>query len=233
MTELLTSAQMRAIEAAAIASGSVTGLELMERAGQGVVDAIMEEWPNLKNKPSLIARLRGLPARRKAVIFCGPGNNGGDGFVIARKLHQLGWTVVCYLWGDPERLPKDAKANYLRWLDVGQVYLFDASESRDVRLCEPFPDLWVDAIFGIGQSKELPELVTLMMQRVYYEQNWCEAPIVAVDVPTGVDADTGQSLQTFLWCADLTVTFHAKKVAHDADVEIDRCGKVVVADIGL
>ena len=71
MTELLTSAQMRAIEAAAIASGSVTGLELMERAGQGVADAVMEEWPNLKSKPSLIARLRGLPARRKAVIFCG------------------------------------------------------------------------------------------------------------------------------------------------------------------
>ncbi|MBC7141672.1 MAG: bifunctional ADP-dependent NAD(P)H-hydrate dehydratase/NAD(P)H-hydrate epimerase, partial [Rhodobacteraceae bacterium] len=90
MTELLTAAQMRAIEAAAIASGEVTGLELMERAGRGVVEAIWEEWPELK------------AGSFRAVVLCGPGNNGGDGFVVARLLKEWGWEVEVFLYGEPE-----------------------------------------------------------------------------------------------------------------------------------
>jgi ADP-dependent NAD(P)H-hydrate dehydratase / NAD(P)H-hydrate epimerase len=89
MTELLTAAQMRAIEKAAIASGEVTGLELMERAGRGVVEAIFEEWPELK------------ATSHRAVVLCGPGNNGGDGFVVARLLKEWGWEVEVFLYGDP------------------------------------------------------------------------------------------------------------------------------------
>ena len=85
MTELLTAAQMRAIEQAAIASGEVTGLELMERAGRGVVEAIFEEWPELK------------ATSYRAVVLCGPGNNGGDGFVVARLLKDWGWEVEVFL----------------------------------------------------------------------------------------------------------------------------------------
>jgi ADP-dependent NAD(P)H-hydrate dehydratase / NAD(P)H-hydrate epimerase len=91
MTELLTAAQMRAIEAAAIASGEVTGLELMERAGRGVVEAIFEEWPELR------------ATTHRAVVLCGPGNNGGDGFVVARLLQEWGWEVEVFLYGDPEK----------------------------------------------------------------------------------------------------------------------------------
>ena len=81
MTELLTAAQMRAIEQAAITRGEVTGLELMERAGRGVVEAILEWRPELATAP------------HKAVLLCGPGNNGGDGFVAARRLRDAGWPV--------------------------------------------------------------------------------------------------------------------------------------------
>ena len=88
MTELLTAAQMRAIETAAIESGEVTGLELMERAGRGVVEAIFEEWPELK------------ATSHRAVVLCGPGNNGGDGFVVARLLKEWGWEVEVFLYGD-------------------------------------------------------------------------------------------------------------------------------------
>ena len=109
MSELLTAAQMRAIEAAAIASGAVTGLELMERAGAGVVAAVLEEWPEMA-----------LTSQR-AVVLCGPGNNGGDGFVVARLLAGRGWAVEVYLYGDAGKLPPDARVNYERWCEVGEV----------------------------------------------------------------------------------------------------------------
>ncbi|MEO0766930.1 MAG: NAD(P)H-hydrate epimerase, partial [Pseudomonadota bacterium] len=76
MTDLLTAAQMRKLEHAAIESGAVTGLELMERAGLGVVEAMLDEWPEL----AMVAH--------RAVVLCGPGNNGGDGFVVARVLKE-------------------------------------------------------------------------------------------------------------------------------------------------
>ncbi|MGB8815586.1 MAG: NAD(P)H-hydrate epimerase, partial [Paracoccaceae bacterium] len=101
--ELLTAAQMKAIEAAAIASGEVTGLELMERAGRGVVAAIFEEWPEL------------AAGSFRAVVLCGPGGNGGDGFVVARLLREWGWEVEVYLYGTPEGMPPDARVNYERW----------------------------------------------------------------------------------------------------------------------
>lgn len=109
MTELLTAAQMRAIEQAAIRSGEVTGLELMERAGAGVVGAILAEWPELAETPG------------RAVVLCGPGNNGGDGFVIARLLAGRGWTVEVFLYGDPSKLPPDARVNCEQWLAMGSV----------------------------------------------------------------------------------------------------------------
>ena len=99
MAELLTAAQMRALEAAAIASGQVTGLELMERAGAGVVQAIFEEWPELRAGPF------------RTVVLCGPGNNGGDGFVVARLLKEWGWEVEVFLYGDADRLSPDARVN--------------------------------------------------------------------------------------------------------------------------
>ena len=98
MTELLTAAQMRAIEKAAIDSGEVTGLELMERAGRGVVEAIFVEWPELAK------------TSHRAVVLCGPGNNGGDGFAIARHLHNAGANPVVWSLVDPKDLPPDGDA---------------------------------------------------------------------------------------------------------------------------
>lgn len=230
MTELLTSAQMRAIEQAAIDSGKTTGLELMERAGRGVVDAIFEEWPALVRSRRFFGLLRGKP--QKAVVFCGPGNNGGDGFVVARLLSDHGWDVVVFLYGEPDDLPPDAKRNFQRWAKDHEVLPFTDSKSRDPLLAE-HPDLWIDAIFGIGLNRPLPDLVTQMMHRVYYEQNWCAAPLVAVDIVSGLSSDTGESVQTFHFTADLTVTFHSRKPGHAQGDGPMRSGKVIVKDIGL
>ena len=221
MTELLTAAEMRAIEQAAIESGKVTGLELMERAGQGVVDTIFEEWPSLVAPGS------------KAVVFCGPGNNGGDGFVIARLLKDAGWQVDVYFYGDPVRLPPDARTNFDRWAEIGPYHSFTDSKNRDPLLYDPPPDVWVDALFGTGLTRPLPDLVTQMLHRVYYEQNWNQAPVVAVDIVSGLSADTGKSVQPFHLTADLTVTFHTAKHGHVLQDGPLRSGKVVVKDIGL
>ena len=98
MTEILSSAQMRAIEMAEIDSGAVTGLQLMERAGRGAVDVLFAKFPELSG------------TSRSAMILCGPGNNGGDGFVIARLLHGKGWRVNVFLYGDAARFRDLANA---------------------------------------------------------------------------------------------------------------------------
>ncbi|MBW6506667.1 MAG: NAD(P)H-hydrate dehydratase [Rhodobacteraceae bacterium] len=212
MTELVTSAQMRAIEAAAIASGAVTGLGLMERAGAAVVAAITAEWPGL------------APAR--AVVLCGPGNNGGDGFVVARLLHGLGWAVRLFHYAAPVHMPPDAETMRNRWRALGPVadYAAFAPEQHDY-------DLVVDAIFGIGMTRPMATSehhASLLAA--------CAAPdgprMVAIDLPTGLDADTGLTMAPH-FAAALTVTFHAAKPGHYLGQGPALCGKLVVADIGL
>ncbi|MEJ2036812.1 MAG: NAD(P)H-hydrate epimerase, partial [Maritimibacter sp.] len=130
MSEVLTAAQMRAIEQAAIESGAVTGLELMERAGQGVVEAVLAEWPELAETSGGAAptppRYLETKDKYRAVVLCGPGNNGGDGFVVARLLAERGWAVELFLYGDADKLPPDAKANYQRGCGIGEVSDLDA-----------------------------------------------------------------------------------------------------------
>lgn len=221
MTELLTSAQMRAIEAAAIASGEVTGLELMERAGRGVVEAIFEEWPELR------------ATSHRAVVLCGPGNNGGDGFVVARLLKEWGWEVEVFLYGDPEKMPPDARVNYERWLGMGEV--------RELNLIDmPFNGkeaIILDAIFGIGLRRPLEGDI----QRIAFDMNpdgdlrvtLPDTPrIVSIDVPSGLCADSGRVLGA-LFPAHLTVTFHRAKIGHYLSVGGAWSKAVRVVDIGI
>jgi hydroxyethylthiazole kinase-like uncharacterized protein yjeF len=219
MTELVTAAQMRAIEAAAIASGEVTGLELMERAGRGVVEAVFAEWPELR------------AGSFRAVVLCGPGNNGGDGFVVARLLKELGWAVEVFLYGDAAKLPPDARLNHERWLGMGEVRAI----STEVDTWEA--DLVIDALFGLGLSRgfdeELGKLVAQIVLRLHADQHIC-----AVDCPSGLCLDSGAVLQGSdgygdAIRSDLTVTFGTKKLGHVLNNGPAFCGKVVIADIGL
>jgi hydroxyethylthiazole kinase-like uncharacterized protein yjeF len=226
MTEVLTSAQMRAIEAAAIASGEVTGLELMERAGRGVLEAIFEAWPKLK------------ATSHRAVVLCGPGNNGGDGFVVARLLKERGWKVEVFLHGDPERLPPDARVNYERWQGMGAVLSYDARSllQKGAEAVLAGVDRWlvVDALFGIGQRAPLDgilEPVNALIDATFEERAAPTPFFVAVDVPTGYNADTGSPLARRPMPADLIVTFHARKPLHTLPQMADvRC---ITVDIGL
>ena len=265
MTELLTAAQMRAIEEAAIVSREVTGLELMERAGHGVVEAIFAEWPELAapsaggvsaQSAEREASLSRSPeycqqSERKvwrAVVLCGPGNNGGDGFVVARLLEVAGWDVEVFLYGDPDKLPPDARVNYERWAEQGPVLPY-----RLQRGSRPVSDVLIDALFGVGLTRPIddPQLweefcsiddVQDARDLQDGRDHQGALPLVrtvAVDLPSGICANSGR-----VWGAvpehglraaryDLTVTFHAAKLGHVLAVGPEHCGTLVVKDIGV
>ncbi|MEO0937032.1 MAG: NAD(P)H-hydrate epimerase [Pseudomonadota bacterium] len=247
MTELLTAAQMRVIEQEAITSGRVTGLELMERAGQGVVDAVLAEWPDLAE------------GARRAVVLCGPGNNGGDGFVVARLLKGLGWEVTVYLYGAPTKLPPDARVNFNAWQDIGPILSIadfpDRPGTPDTG--EDGAHIVIDALFGTGLTRPIRGLGLVLLEvceaRAISSQ--CTNPrhrvgdlarVVSVDVPSGLCSDSGRILRAEDFkgtddgvsaapCinADLTVTFHRAKLGHYLADGPGACGKLVVVDIGL
>ncbi|MGR3794513.1 NAD(P)H-hydrate dehydratase [Vannielia sp. SX4] len=220
--ELLTSAQMRAIEEAAIASGEATGLELMERAGRGVVEAVFEEWPEFRE------------GGRRALVLCGPGNNGGDGYVIARVLEGRGWAVNLFAFEDVSKLPADAAEMHRLWGGEAQAMAVEA-----VSACER-PDLIVDAVFGTGLTRPLPGAVAevLRLPRMLGWEGTSRIRKVAVDCPSGLPLDTGLPAREGggpmkVWHADLTVTFHTAKVGHYIGRGPSFCGALKVVDIGL
>jgi hydroxyethylthiazole kinase-like uncharacterized protein yjeF len=207
MDDLLTSGQMRNVERAAIESGATTGLDLMERAGTACVDAILAHWPDLAE---------GSP---RATVLCGPGNNGGDGYVIARLLARKGWRVSVFCLGDPQKLPLDAQANYQRWREMGETEPLDAALDADPGA------LLVDALFGTGLTRPLEGLLRDLTAKPAPRE-------VAVDIPSGLCADSGRVLGAAMR-ADLTVTFHAPKPGHYLADGPAQCGDLVTGDIGL
>ncbi len=230
MTELLTAAQMRAIEAAAIDSGEVTGLELMERAGRGVVEAIFEEWPELAK------------TSHRAVVLCGPGNNGGDGFVVARLLKERGCAVEVFLYGDAAKLPPDAKVNYERWGELGEVKAWD-DEAIEDRLDRQEYQLVVDALFGIGMNRSMPDDTERtwhgFVPTVTHNSPDSGRPrYIAIDIRSGICSDSGRDMEG-AFPTDLTVTFHRAKLGHylfGGGIRSSgpmHCRKILIVDIGL
>lgn len=236
MSDLLTAAQMRALEQAAIESGDVSGLELMERAGRGVVEAVFEAWPELAEAGGAGPQSDGEVSEqkiRKAVVLCGPGNNGGDGYVIARLLRECGWQVEAFAFGDPDRLPPDAQENHRRWTKGGGVVL-PAAELRPDTWGRP-PELFIDALFGTGLARPLDPVTVarpLADVQAWKERTGADTKFVAVDIPSGLCADSGRDLGVGCFY-DLTVTFHTAKPGHYLGEGAARCGRVKVVDIGL
>jgi hydroxyethylthiazole kinase-like uncharacterized protein yjeF len=206
---LLTASQMRAVERAAIRSGATTGDALMRLAGAACVAAAERRWGRIGS----------------AVVLCGPGNNGGDGYVIARGLSERGARVTVFHLGDPDALPPDAAAARARWREIGGT-----SAPLD-RLAEAAPcDLLVDALFGAGLGRALAETVDGPWRA--FEAAGGAAGMLAVDAPSGLCLDSGRPRGP-VRPADLTVTFHRAKRGHYLDAGPALCGALEVADIGL
>ncbi|WP_327787122.1 NAD(P)H-hydrate epimerase [Rhabdonatronobacter sediminivivens] len=206
---------MRAVEGAAIESGAVTGLQLMERAGAGVLEAVFATWPDLAQ------------AGARAVVLCGPGNNGGDGFVVARLLHAHGWKVALHLFGDPDALTPDAAENARRWAGLGATLPPDALTPEALAQAQ----LVVDALFGTGLTRPLDAPVFQRLARMLDD---ARPRVVAVDIASGLSADTGlPPAGGVVIPADMTVSFHRPKRGHVTGQGPERSGKLVIADIGL
>ena len=194
---ILTADGMRAAEEAVIAAGTPVE-ELMERAGTAAAEAI--------------ARYAG---RRPVLVLCGPGNNGGDGYVIARALAERGFDVRVATMGEA-RSPA-ARANRHRW--TGPV--------EPLASAAPAP-LLVDALFGTGLTRELDPAVSGALLRLADAAAIC----VAVDLPSGVGTDDGRLLSP-VPDFDLTVTFATLKPSHLLQPAARHMGRIVVADIGI
>ena len=198
---LLTVEAMAAVDAAAIAGG-VPGLALMRAAGAAVAE-----------------RARALvPAGGRVLVLCGPGNNGGDGFVAARRLVDAGHAVDLALLGSREALSGDAALAAADW--AGPVA--DAAQADPVRA-----GLVIDALFGAGLSRDLAGAARALVERV----NGAGRPVLAIDVPSGVDGDTG-AIRGAAIRATETVTFVALKTGHMLQPGRGLCGRLHVAEIG-
>ena len=252
MSATISVAAMRALEARVMASGAVTGAALMERAGAGVVAAIRARWPEvapLASADHVPASMvsgqdaeTGAPVR--AVVLCGPGNNGGDGFVVARLLAGSGWRVEVFFLGEADRLPPDARTNHDLWCKIGPVARLSlpvptGAEIADLcRAASPgqgTPLVLIDALFGIGLTRPLAGLEGLTRHWAGVDPG-AGCLRVAVDLPSGLDGDTGDVVGGAgggILPADLTVTFHAMKPGHRYGRKSHACGEVVVVDIGL
>ena len=199
--EVLRIAEMAAADAAAIAAG-ISGGELMANAGTAVAEALTARF-----------------VRTPAIVLCGPGNNGGDGFVVARRLAQAGWPVRVAMLGARERLRGDAAAAAAAW--TGTTLVLEPAVLEGAGLV-------IDALFGAGLARPLEGMAVAIIEAVRI----AALPVVAVDVPSGVDGDTGQILGAAAG-ATLTVTFHRPKPGHLLLPGRELAGELVVADIGI
>jgi ADP-dependent NAD(P)H-hydrate dehydratase / NAD(P)H-hydrate epimerase len=201
MSAVLTVEQMYEADRWAIARGT-SGITLMEAAGKACADAIRERFDMCQ-----------------VAVLCGPGNNGGDGFVIARLLRQEGWGVSIFLMGEREALQGDAGHMAHRW--NGPVYSLTSDAIDNAELV-------VDALFGAGLSKDL-EGIPRALAETAAEQG---TPVMSVDVPSGIDGNTG-AVRGTAFQANLAVTFFRKKAAHLLFPGRANCGEIIVADIGI
>lgn len=214
----LTREQVRELDRRAIDGFGVPGVVLMENAGRGCAELLM--------------RLN--PDRKPTVMLCGPGNNGGDGFVIARHLDNHGWPVGVHIWARHNRgEPGDADVNFDILFTAGIQFtqyrpdLFD-QQHRDFFRREFASAGWViDALFGTGLSRPLETPFDWLVSVV----NNSGKPVLAVDIPSGLDCDTGEPLGPTVRAAH-TATFVAPKRGFLNPASREWTGEVHVIDIG-
>jgi NAD(P)H-hydrate epimerase len=220
MEVVVTSAEMQACDRYAIDTLKIPGLVLMENAGRGVVEMMEKHFGSMMGKT--------------IIVLCGKGNNGGDGYVVARHLFNRGAKVIVLLLWKPSEQKGDAKINFesiqkiaSKFKKNGMLQIKELKSSRVFRLL-PNADIIIDAIFGTGFSGEVRESYNSVIKWV----NKAGGKKVSIDIPSGVNADNGE-VSNVAVKADLTVTMALRKIGLITGEGKSYAGKVEVVDISM
>ncbi len=206
---LLSNAQMYQADSLTMERG-ISGARLMDAAGRAVADELM-------------ARHEPAPA----IVLCGGGNNGGDGYVIARYLREAGWPVEVAQLGKTSDLSGDAALAAGAWVKDGKTKV--AALAPEV---VAGAEIIIDCLLGAGLSRAVEGVIAETIQAANHARETEDAFVVAVDIPSGISGDSGQILGAAIE-ADLTVTFFRGKRGHALSPGRFHCGEIVVADIGI
>ena len=204
--KIATRSIIREIDKKSIEKYGIPGLVLMENAGRATADVILAEYPYTQ----------------EAAVFAGGGNNGGDGFVVARQLISEGIQVITYVAADPRKYTGDALTNYRTLKTLGGEIVELGGSLRRYKAA----DIIVDALLGTGLERE----VTGFYKKVIGFINSQSAPVISVDLPSGLDADTGHPLGASVE-ADITVTYALPKIGTSVYPGVDYAGDVYLANI--
>ena len=208
--------EMRHLDTSAIAEYRIPGLILMENAGRGTVDAIAKHYGELSDMV--------------VVVVIGPGNNGGDGLVIARHIRQCGGRPQVFLLVDPKKFTGDSAAN-LEMVRQLEIPVFTADNQEKVQSLSnylPGCQLIVDAIFGTGLARNLSDHYPAAVNII----NSSSLPVVSVDIPSGLNSDNGQAMGECIK-ADLTATYGLAKPGHFLGQGPEATGILELIDISL
>ncbi|UCE58360.1 MAG: NAD(P)H-hydrate epimerase [Phycisphaerales bacterium] len=214
MSAILTRDQVRQVDHIAVNRYAIAGVVLMENAG--------------RNASRIINRTYGPEGN--VFICCGPGNNGGDGCVIARHLHNLGWSVRGLITGAESQMTPDMLANYRIVKAMGLPLIIASSGEEQLRAVGEMrnDDVVADALLGTGFRGQVRSPTAELIEAI---NDAHKRATVAIDLPSGLDCDTGEPSNATIR-ADLTVTFVAKKMGFTLPASVPFAGKVEVADIG-
>lgn len=214
--KIVTAKQMQELDRKAIAGG-IPGITLMERAGKGVFEAVLEHFPEA--------------IERSAVVLCGKGNNGGDGFVFARLCHASGIPVRAFLIGTSDKVTGDARISLERYRESsGRFHEIQSEEDLTAAIPEIHrAGVIVDALLGTGLSVPVAGLYRKAVDVINAAR---ASVVVSVDIPSGVDATSGDVLGEAVR-ADVTCTFALPKRGLIISPGSGRTGKLVVVDIGI
>ncbi len=213
---LVTAGEMQAMDRRTIEDFGIPGMVLMENAGRGATRFLLEQFPDLEKK--------------KVGVIAGRGNNGGDGFVIARCLKQKGVHVQVYLLAKAKKVQGDALTNlgFLKPLDVPVVEIPDEASFLKIKSEMAGLDMWIDAILGTGLKSAVKGYFKTIIEYI----NALNKPVFAVDMPSGLNSDTGQSCGACIQ-ATATATFAFAKTGHMVYPGADFTGKLDIVDIGI
>jgi hydroxyethylthiazole kinase-like uncharacterized protein yjeF len=212
----VTASEMRALDKLTIETYGIPGVVLMENAGRGAAEIILRHFGNMAN--------------RRVGIFAGKGNNGGDGLVVARYLHKRGIPVQIYLLAQKGQISGDAKVNMDTALEM-KVPLVEVADEKAFSLYKTdmrHLGIVVDGILGTGLTADVRGFYRDVIEFI----NGLKEPVVAMDIPSGLDSDNGRPKGVCVK-ADLTVTFGLPKLGQLIHPGLDMVGRLEVVDIGI